>query len=115
MNMPTLVNHIVDLASFLFYIAVLGKIALGWLSVRKDQDAQRRHRLAAVLLLLVVVIVCFLAANVYALAFYGSTYLSLYVFQMFIMGNCLVYWLVVDILTKDSAPTAQGPNREPTA
>jgi len=106
-------DTLVDLAPFVLYSAVLIKIFRSWRLIKSDAEAHRRHRLAAVLMLLTLVIACFLASNVYALAVYGKTYLSLFVFQMFIIGNCLVYWLVIDILTKDSLP-AQGMPSEST-
>lgn len=107
MNASQIIDVLVDLAPFAMYTAVLIKLYRSWRTVKSDVPDVHRSRLAAVMTLLAVVIGCFLAANVYALAVYGKTYLSLHVFQLFIMGNCVVYWLVIDLLTKD-AVTIQG-------
>lgn len=111
MNSSQIVDTLVDVAPFIMYAAVMIKIYKGWKSVKGRVDAQHRGQLAALLSMLAVVVAIFLAANAYALIFYGKTYLSLHVFQMFIIGNCAVYWLVIEYLTGDAAPT-QGSDRE---
>lgn len=110
-DINSMINFGVDLTPFLIYSAVLWKVWSSWRLVKRGADLARRHRMAAVLGLLGLVVACFLAANAYALAFYGKTYLSIRMFQLFLAGNCAVYWLVLDILTKDSVPE-QGQPRE---
>ena len=63
---------------------------------------QREARLAAILLLLTVCTLTFMAANAYVLGAYGKTLLSIKVFQMFVLSNCMAYWLVLDLITKDA-------------
>lgn len=108
---PKIIDMLVDLTPFVIYLAVLGKIYRSWKLIKAEADEARRNKLAAVLLILTVVIALFLGSNVYALAVYGKTYLSLRMFQLFIIGNCIVYWLLIDVVTKDSVP-AQGKLRE---
>lgn len=107
----TVIDFIVDLAPFVIYLAVLWKLYSSWKLIKLQADEDRKDKLAAVLLIVAIVIGLFLASNVYALAVYGKTYLSLRVFQLFLVGNCIVYWLLIEIVTKDSVPE-QGKLRE---
>lgn len=113
MTTETLINMTIDSVPFLIYGAVLLKVLQSWKKVKVAADPTRRHRMASVLLLLSVVVICLLGANGYALLVYGKTYLSIRGFQIFLVVNCVVYWLVLDILTKDSIPD-QGHESEST-
>jgi len=104
---PKIIDFIVDMAPFAIYLAVLIKLYRSWKLIQVEASEDRRNKLAAVLLIAAVVIGMFLASNVYALVVYGKTYLSLRMFQLFIVGNCIVYWMMIDIIAKDSVP-AQG-------
>ncbi|MDH1237254.1 hypothetical protein [Stutzerimonas stutzeri] len=95
-------NLFVNAAPFLLYGALLFKLYSAWRRVRSMEDRCRETRLAAVLLLLTVCTLTFMAANAYALEVYGKTFLSLRVFQMFVLSNCAAYWLVLDLITKDA-------------
>jgi len=95
-------NLLVNAAPFLLYGALLFKLYSAWRRVRAMEDRCRETRLAAVLLLLTVCTLTFMAANAYALEVYGKTFLSLRVFQMFVLSNCAAYWLVLDLITKDA-------------
>lgn len=66
------------------------------------EDRRKEARLAAVLLLLTVCTLTFMAANAYVLGTYGKTLLSMRVFQMFVLSNCVAYWLILDLITKDA-------------
>lgn len=111
MNTDSIINLVVDVFPFLMYSAVLFKVWQSWSKVKVSADAARRHRMAAILILFSVVVICLLGANAYAFVATGKTYLSIRGFQIFLVGNCIVYWLVIDILTKDSIPE-QGHERE---
>lgn len=113
MNTETLINMAIDAIPFLIYGAVLLKVIKSWKLVKVAADPTRRHRMASILILFSVVVICLLGANGYALLVYGKTYLSIRGFQIFLVVNCLVYWLVLDILTKDSIPD-QGHESEST-
>lgn len=111
MNAQTIINLLVDVCPFLIYTAVLFKVWRSWSKVKVSADVARRHRMASILLLFSVVVICLLGANAYAFISTGKTYLSIRGFQIFLVGNCVVYWVVIDILTKDSVPQ-QGHERE---
>ena len=111
MNTETLINMTIDSVPFLLYGAVLLKVLQCWKKVKVAADPTRRHRMASILILFSVVVICLLGANGYALLVYGKTYLSIRGFQLFLVVNCAVYWLVLDILTKDSIPD-QGRQSE---
>lgn len=68
-------------------------------------EARRRktNQLMALLLLVSVCTIVFMISNVYTLQVMGKTLLSLRVFQMFVVGNCAVYWLVLDLITRDTS------------
>lgn len=113
MSTDTLINTIVDVVPFVLYSAVLFKVWQSWKKVRVAADDTRRHRMASILILFSVVVICLLGVNAYALIVTGKTYLSIRGFQLFLVVNCVVYWLVLDIMTKDSIPD-QGRESEST-
>jgi len=102
MNAEQWSNLLVNAVPFLLYGALLFKLYSAWRRVRSMEDRCKEARLAAVLLLLTVCTLTFMAANAYALEVYGKTFLSLRVFQMFVLSNCAAYWLVLDLITKDA-------------
>lgn len=110
--MDNFINLVVDATPFLIYTAVLHKVWRSWKIVKVAADAVRRNRMASILILFSVVVICLLGANAYALVSYGKTFLSIRGFQLFLVVNCVVYWLVLEILTKDSVP--EGHEREST-
>lgn len=103
-DLKHVVDFIIDISPFAIYAAVLVKLYRSWKTVRATSDETQKNRLAAVMTLLAVVIAVLLASNVYALTVYGKTYMSLRVFQLFLVGNCAVYWLLIDLLTKSALP-----------
>lgn len=103
------VDTLVDLAPFAMYLAVLVKLLFGWRKVRRS-GLNSGH--TAIFALLGLVVTCLLAANVYAFAVEGKTYLSLKVFQMFLVGNWLVYWIVIDFLTRSPEEGAPRESAE---
>lgn len=111
MNSTKVIDFLIDTAPFIMYLALLVKIHFSWREGKERFDEVRRHRIAAVLVMAAVVIAIFLASNAYALLIYGKTFLSLRFFQMFIVGNCVVYWMLIDFILKEPVPT-QGRLRE---
>lgn len=99
MNTTQYLNLFIDLLPFVLYTGLLGKLFVSWLSLKGIKEGSR-HPLAAVMLLASVTIVLFIASNVYALAVYGKTFLSIRVFQMFVIANCIVYWVLIDLLVR---------------
>jgi hypothetical protein len=112
--MDKFINFLVDMAPFVMYFAVLIKLYRSYRAISKAGISEAwRARVLGILALLTLVIGTLLASNAYALAIYGKTFMSLRVFQMFIMGNCVVYWLIIDVLIKVSV-SDQEVIREPT-
>lgn len=99
MTTANYVDLFVDFLPFILYTGLLGKLFVSWMSLRGLQE-KNRSPLAAMWLLASVVIILFIASNIYALAVYGRTFLSIRVFQMFVIGNCLVYWVLIDLLVR---------------
>lgn len=111
MNMAHYINMIVDFLPFVIYTGLLGKMLMCWRSL-KVLDEKSRSPLAAIMLLACIVIVLFLVSNVYALSVYGKTFLSIRVFQMFVLGNCIVYWLLIDLLVRNARKQGEGKSSE---
>lgn len=97
MNVPQFINHSIDYIPFLIYALLIGKIVMSWVAM-KEIDPTSRSKLAAPLILVVLVALIFMVANVYALAVFGKTFLSIRVYQMFVIGNCVAYWVLISIL-----------------
>lgn len=87
---------------FILYTALLFKLFFVWRNV-SSFERKPEARLAAILLLITVCTLTFMAANAYMLVVYGKTLLSTRVFQMFVLSNCMAYWLVLDLITKDAS------------
>lgn len=116
MNIAQVINHSIDYIPFVIYALLIGKIVMSWRGL-KGIDDQSRSKLAAPLLLVVLVSLIFMIANVYALAVFGKTFLSIRVYQMFVIGNCVAFWalinIVVSMVKKGSSPT-EGTTSEST-
>lgn len=114
--MNVYINLLVDIAPFVLYTALLGKLALVWRRISSRlHHAERRvcdckvggerratNLLLAILILLTVCTLTFMASNAYALMVFETTLLSMRVFQMFVVGNCAAYWLVLDLVSRDA-------------
>jgi hypothetical protein len=100
MNYQLITDVVIAAAPFVLYTALLIKLVLVWKRVFKVKDRPREARLAAILLLMTVCTLTFMIANAYVLQVYGKTLMSVRVFQMFVLSNCLVYWLTLDLITK---------------
>ena len=96
-------GHTLDVAvtivPFLLYGALLAKTTVSWLKVRKMADRKKERRLAALLGILALCTLSFIAANAYAIHLWGNTFLTFRVFQMFVVGNYIAYWLVLDLVS----------------
>lgn len=108
----------VDLVPFVLYSALLLKSVKVWRQLRSRLPAKNLRKgskgctfaierrktnlLMAILLLLTLCTLAFMASNLYALIVMDKTLLSIKVFQMFVISNCAVYWLVLDLIIKDA-------------
>lgn len=99
MHASQYIDLFIDFLPFILYTGLLGKLFVSWLSLRCIREGGKTA-LAAILLLASVTIVLFLASNVYTLAVYGKTFLSIRVFQMFVIANCVVYWVLIDLVVR---------------
>lgn len=114
MNIAKFINQSIDYIPFVIYALLIGKIVMSWMAMR-EIDPTSRSKLAAPLLLVVVVALIFMIANVYALAVFGKTFLSIRVYQMFVIGNCVAYWVLISILVSMAKKqAAEGIDSEPT-
>lgn len=64
-------------------------------------ERRKTNLLMAILMLLTLCTLVFMASNIYTLIALEKTLLSIKVFQMFVVGNCVFYWLVLDLVVKD--------------
>lgn len=112
-NWKSFFDLAVDIAPFVIYGALMVKLYRSWRRIDQLADVVRKHTLVPVVMIMALVIGCALASNVYALVAYGKTFMSIRVFQLFLVANCVVYWLLIDILTKN-AVVEEGTLREST-
>lgn len=101
--MQDLIDLAVSATPFIIYSALLIKLFLVWKAVFRVKDRKQESRLVAILLLMTLCTLTFMAANAYMLEVYGKTLLSMRVFQMFVLSNCMAYWLILDLITKDAS------------
>lgn len=102
MHISGWIDTAISAVPFVLYLALLIKLFLVCSQVFKVKDRRQESKLAAILLLMVVCTLTFMAANVYVLEVYGKTLLSMRVFQMFVLSNCMAYWLILDLINKDA-------------
>lgn len=95
---------LIDGILFMMYLALLVKQGFIWrrMSTRcRMSGTCRSNLLFAILALLTLCTLTFMAANAYVLAAFEKTLLSIRVFQMFVVSNCLAYWLVLDLISAE--------------
>lgn len=114
--MSTTTEVVINAIPFVLYTVLLFKSFRIWRRLRKKADGTRPlyypalqweirkkvNLLMAVLALVSLCSVTFMASNIYALLMLDKTFLSLKVFQMFVVSNCAAYWLVLDLISKDA-------------
>lgn len=114
--MSTTTEVMINAVPFVLYTLLLFKSFLIWRRLRKKTDGvkplyypvrqwevrKKVNLLMAVLALVSLCSVTFMASNIYALLMWEKTFLSLKVFQMFVVSNCAAYWLVLDLISKDA-------------
>lgn len=108
-------EFLINATPFLLYTLVLIKLFQVWriadvtkrredppMSHSERKECKQANLLMAILALLTLCTLTFMAANAYALLKMEITLLSMKVFQMFVIGNCAAYWLVLELITRDS-------------
>lgn len=101
--MPELLTNFVDYAIFLGYAGLLWHSVSAWLHLKKLADKRKESLLTAILLVMMISILAFVGANLYLLQYRGETLLSMRVFQIFVVANFFVYWLIITLLRKEVA------------
>lgn len=105
------INTLIDVAPFVMYTALLWRVFTTWdRSVKNYRDCcksvgrKRKENLFTVILLAIVLCtLSFMAANAYSLVTQDKTLLSMFVFQMFVVGNWAAYWIVLELIKVDAA------------
>lgn len=101
--MPALLTHVVDYAIFLGYSVLLWQTLSSWLYLKRIADKRKESLLTAILLVMMISILAFVGANAYLLQYRGETLLSMRLFQIFVVANFFVYWLMITLLRKEVA------------
>lgn len=101
--MPTLLTHLVDYGIFLAYSVLLWQTLSSWWHLKRVTDKRKEAILNAILLVMVISILAFVGANAYMLQYRGETLLSMRLFQIFVVANFFVYWLMITLLRKEVA------------
>ena len=92
------IDWFVNAIPFAIYTVLLSKLESVWRHLSRTDDSVKAKRLIAVVAILAICTVLFMSANAYALFAMGSTLLSMKFFQMFVVGNCVAYWMVLDLV-----------------
>lgn len=101
--MPELLTNVVDYAIFLGYSVLLWQTLSSWWHLKKVTDKRKESILTALLLVMMISILAFVGANAYLLQYRGETLLSMRLFQIFVVANFFVYWLMITLLRKEVA------------
>lgn len=101
METARIATHIVDYGVFLAYSTLLWQAINSWWSMRSKANRRSETLLTAILLIMMISILTFVAANAYMLQYRGETLLSMRLFQVFVMANFFVYWLILTLLRKE--------------
>lgn len=95
------VAHFVDYLIFLGYSLLLWQTLSSWWKLRRIADKRKESLLTALLLVMMISILAFVGANAYMLQYRGETLLTMRLFQIFVMANFFVYWLILTLLNKE--------------
>lgn len=70
--------------------------------MKKLKDKKKESLLNALVIVLIISILTFVGANAYMLTYRGETLLTIRMFQVFVMANFFVYWLILALLRKEA-------------
>jgi hypothetical protein len=99
----SVIYHFIDYGIFLGYSVLLWHTLLSWGYLRQLTDKRKESLLTVLLLVMIISILAFVGANAYMLQNQGKTLLSIRMFQVFVIANFFVYWLVITLLRKEVA------------
>ena len=97
--MDVILDYLINAIPFVIYTVLLVRLERSWAYLKHCEASEKVRRLMAIIAILAICTVLFMAANAYALFALGKTLLSMRVFQMFVLGNCVAYWMVLDLVT----------------
>lgn len=100
--MGSVASHFVDYSIFLGYSVLLWQTLSSWWDLRRVKDKRRESILTALLIVMVISIMAFVGANAYMLQYQGETLLTMRLFQIFVLANFFVYWLILTLLRKEA-------------
>lgn len=93
--------HVLDYSIFLVYSALLWQAISCWWQMKSLKDKRKESLLNALVIVMIVSILTFVGANAYMLTYRGETLLTMRMFQVFVMANFFVYWLILALLKKE--------------
>lgn len=99
--MPELLTHFVDYGIFLAYSVLLWQTLASWRHLKRVTNKRKESILNAILVVMVISILAFVGANAYMLQYRGETLLSIRLFQIFVVANFFVYWLMITLLRRE--------------
>jgi len=95
-------THFVDYSIFLVYSVLLWQALSCWFHMNRLKDKRKESLLNALVIVLIISILAFVGANAYMLTYRGETLLTIRMFQVFVMANFFVYWLILALLRKEA-------------
>ena len=102
MTWEIFIDAVIKFVPFLIYGLLLVKLFVSYQKIHGIHDKVRERKLTALIAMLALCTVLFMAANAYAIEFMNKTLLSIRVVQIFAIGNCLLYWLVIDFVSEEA-------------
>lgn len=106
--MESLLPRAVDSAIFFGYSLLMWQTVQTWFCLKKTKKSKRESTLSALIVVMAFSILAFVFANAYMLYYLGETLLTMRLFQIFVMANFFVYWLILNLLKKEAVDDAGG-------
>lgn len=99
--LPFGTDRLVDFGIFLGYGFLLFQTVRSWFRLRHINRKRHVNLLSVLVVLMTVCVMLFISANYYMLEVMGQTLLSIRVFQVFVLCNGIVYWLVLSLIKRE--------------
>lgn len=96
----TALSTLLDYGIFAVYGAISCQLVSTWWRFRHCQGRRQETLLSLLLLFMIFSVLVFVAANAYLLSYTGQTLLSMRIFQMFVIANGFVYWLILTLIRR---------------
>lgn len=95
-------THFLDYSIFLVYSILLWQAISCWIHMKRLKDKRKESLLNSLIIVLIISILAFVGSNAYMLTYRGETLLTIRMFQVFVMANFFVYWLILALLRKEA-------------